>query len=67
MSEEAHPNINAAGLTADVVGSIARHLRGDAGKDVPKSISSVKEMVLLFINSVSTQLDTSFSEEGLVE
>lgn len=60
MSEEQHPNLNAAGLASDITQAFAARIRGDAAKDIKSSLDVFGELVVDFINRLSSDLDKRF-------
>jgi len=59
MSEEAHPNIHAVGLTVDILSSIENRLR-NKGKEHKNEITSnedVKREIVNFVASISCLSD----------
>jgi len=59
MSEEAHPNIHAVGLTVDILSSIEKHLR-NKGKEHKKEIitnEDVNREIVNFVASISCLSD----------
>lgn len=59
MSIKTHPNINAAGLIADIIESILKHSRGNTvGSDV--LTPAIKDLAITFAVVVSTELDNQF-------
>ena len=60
MSIENHPNINAAGLTADIMESFWRNLRGTAGNEPKKAVKLVTDKIASFVSNLSSTLDDEF-------
>ena len=59
MSEELHPNINAVGLTTDIISSIEKWLRNE-GKELGKEVLSndnIKQYIIDFSANISTEID----------
>jgi hypothetical protein len=64
MSTERHPNINAAGLTCDVITVFRERLRGAAGaSDEAKNraLQLCRDEFALFVDRVDELLDSEFT------
>lgn len=67
MSKQAHPNINAAGLSVDVTMAIKKRARGEMKDDGPLA-PEIMEMVQQFCVSISVALDIlAMRKRGNVE
>jgi hypothetical protein len=56
MSIEAHPNVNAAGLTAELVGLVVKHARGEMAGT--KALTPrVKDLITSFVLILSETLN----------
>lgn len=65
MSIENHPNINAAGFTADIIRSFFEHLRGRANLNQHNRADASEVMhneVVAFVTKISEKLDSTFGE-----
>lgn len=60
MSIENHPNINAAGLAAEIVVAFKKYLRGEAGKHDCEALDFVQEDIVEFVTKISEDLDQRF-------
>ena len=60
MSEEAHPNLHAVGLTVDIIDAIHQRMRGNAAnKPMP---SDLYERVQAFVLDIDRSLDAFYGE-----
>lgn len=64
MSKDAHPNINAAGLTVDIITSMINYLRDGGKKHKQKIISSeeIKNEIIDFVACISCKIDKIVEE-----
>lgn len=62
MSEENHPNINAAGWTTDIMSSFMSRLRGPAEQDKTVALEVLHTRIVTFITDVSRDLDDTFGD-----
>lgn len=60
MSIENHPNINAAGLTADIMESFLKRLRGKAAEDKQQCLKCLHNKLIEFVSDISSVLDNEF-------
>jgi hypothetical protein len=60
MSIERHPNINAVGLTIEVIEGFKKYLRGNASKEPIKALELLEDDIQEFIIRVSESLDQYF-------
>ena len=63
MSIEAHPNINAAGFTVEIITGFQKHLRGKAAADATARINAVRILnkeIVEFVTKISILLDEKF-------
>jgi len=60
MSIENNPNIQAVGLTVDIVNSYMHNLRGKAAEDKPKALQILTSKIVKFVTELSEELDQTF-------
>jgi hypothetical protein len=60
MSVERHPNVNAVGLTVEVIEGFKKYLRGNAAKEPMKALGLIEDDIQNFIIRVSESLDQYF-------
>lgn len=66
MNKEAHPNIQAVGLTIDIVKSIEKRLRGKGGEQKKKVMSdeSISNEIANFVVCISCKIDNIVEDDG---
>ena len=68
MSEENRPNLNAVGLAVDIISSIDKHRRGEAGKaDIMKVVDTVRNCLEIFVEDINDILDNEFGERASLD
>ena len=68
MSEENRPNLNAVGLTVDIITSIDKYRRGNAGKaDIMKVVDTVRGCLEIFVEDINDILDLNFGEQASLD
>lgn len=63
MSEERHPNINAAAWTASILDEFLRNLRGPAARHRTRALDVLKDRLGEFVLDVSTELDMELGDD----
>ena len=64
MSEENRPNLNAVGLAVDIISSIEKHTRGQAGQESNASrvFELTSNLIRDFVVDTNDILDNEFEE-----
>jgi hypothetical protein len=68
MSKENRPNLNAVGLTVDIMNSLRKHIRGPAGKATIGTVFTLLESeVRDFVEKVDEHLNQYFGTGNLID